>query len=781
MMKKKIDSMIVSVLVAFGMEMLPVTALTNTGIYPEPDPQGGEETAEPQETEQNDGQTEENEENTDEEQTSDAEDLSLANAADLLSTDPSAASDPSTEAPAVPDADYRKIYEYNSNVLFSGIFKKNTYSFKIENYWDTVYAYAQIQYTISPLIEDVPASLTFYVNDEPVASFKLEYADGGIKTAYVRIPVEKLKEGFNNFSISGYVRLYDEDGCLDDFSGANWVSVSQDSMIIVGYNVTDTANLLQYYPFPFVSSIDEQGDDCGIYVPEDADDDEMKAGLLIRAGLGDETSGSDDVKFGSLNDISSDSRTNKVIIAAKTKLPADARDSLPSDAKTDAGAYVFEYSEDGGTTLVITADNSEDLFEGAAMLMDDSRLIQEKGLPAFVASGAADKVIESSTLSDLTVKETSIKDITSQNGLEFIGPFRQEQEIYLKSTNGFILGQGGKVTLNYRYSDNLDFDRSLLTVYWGTTPVASKKLTREGAAGDSVSFTMPEDVVGTSASSVKIAFDLEIKDLYCTKREDQMPWAYVSGNSTLFLPVGNGTNYTLDLRPYPLERMGLYNALTVVVPDEMTSTVYDLLGRSIALYGSSIEPYGDLRVLHASEASSVLTKENGVDSDRNLLVIGTPADNAFLTGLNDSLSFQFNDAGDAFVSNTQLLLSDTYAENIGVVQLIRSPYAENKAVLAVCAPNDTSASTMLSWLRSEKNCWKLTGDAFVIDGTDESQGFTFLETEKTAGMSLSDRISNNKPAIMLTLVSTIAMMILLLAVILLLTRYHHNKKRDEKR
>lgn len=773
--------MIVSFLVAFGMEMVPAAALTNTGAYLEPDPENGEETEEPQETGQNDELTENTEEYTDEEQSGDTGDLSMANAVDLLNTDPSTASDPVTEVPDFPDADYRKIYEYNSNVLFSGIFKKNTYSFRIENYWDTVYAYAQIQYTISPLIEDVPASLTFYVNDEPVDSFRLEYTDGGTKTAYVRIPVEKLKEGFNNFSISGYVRLYDEDGCLDDFSGANWVSVSQDSLIIVGYNVTDTANLLQYYPFPFVSSIDEQGDNCGIYVPEDADDAEMKAALLIRADLGDETSGSDDVKFGSLKEMSTDHRANNVIIASKTRLPENIRNSLPSDAKTNAGAYVFEYSGNGGTTLVITADNSDDLYEGAAMLMDDSRLVQEKGLSAFVASGAADTAIESSALSDLTVKETSIKDITSQNGLEFIGPFRQEQEIYLKSSNGFILGQGGKVTLNYRYSDNLDFDRSLLTVYWGSTPVASKKLTKEGAAGDSVSFTMPEDVVGTSATSVKIAFDLEIKDLYCTKREDQMPWAYVSGNSTLFLPVGNGTNYTLDLRPYPLERMGIYNALTVVVPDEMTSDVYDLLGRSIALYGSSIEPYGDLRVLHAFEASSVLTKENDVDSDRNLLVVGTPADNVFLTALNDSLSFQFNDAGDAFVSNNQLLLSDTYAKSIGVIQLIRSPYAENKAVLAVSAPNDTAAAAMVTWLRSEKNSWKLTGDAFVIDGTDESRGFTFLEAEKTAGMSLSERISNNKPAVILTMVSTIAMLILLLAVILLLTRYRHNKKRDEKR
>ena len=44
------------------------------------------------------------------------------------------------------------------------------------------------------------------------------------------------------------------------------------------------------------------------------------------------------------------------------------------------------------------------------------------------------------------------------------------------------------VDIKMRYSDNLDFDRSLVTLYWGDTPVASKKLSHEFADNDTFSF-----------------------------------------------------------------------------------------------------------------------------------------------------------------------------------------------------------------------------------------------------------------------------------------------------
>ena len=691
----------------------------------------------------------------------------------VLATDPSEAEEPATEIPDVADAEYSKVFKFSNDMVFSGIYKTTSFYFETEKYWNTKYAYATIEYTVSPLIKnDVPASMTFFVNNTPVYSCKVKYEDGKSQVTYVVIPVALLDEGYNNLSNTGYVRLYDEDGCLDDFSGANWIDIAAESQIQIGYDLIDTQHSLNYYPYPMISSMDEFGKKCGIYVPADASDEELKAAMLIRADLGNETSDEDDV---ALETFDTEMRGNRVIIATKDRLPDDVSAKMPENTyDLSRGALVYEYGEADSNVLVLTARDDKNLYEACALLMDDSRISQEKSNMAYVAAGSADKVIENSSLSDLIVDSETIESITGNPGIEFVGPFRQEQILYLPITGGFVLAEGGKISLNFRYSENLDFTRSMITVYWGDTPVASKKLEKADATGDSLSFVMPSDVVGTYAGSIKIAFDLEIQDMFCTKRADEMPWAYVTGDSTLFLPVGQSSKYSLDLRPYPFQLMGYYNDLALILPDNMTQTQLELAGRIMALEGNSIGPYGKLSVYRASEFDSSGT-------DMNQIVIGTYADNTYIQKLNDQLSFRYSADGSRFESNDKLLLSDSYASKIGVLQIIRSPEFSGRAIMVVSGAQEDMLDNILSYTRIADNCRKLQGDAYLIDSTMDTRYFTFLKEENEVNASLLDQILENKDAIAFTLISTLAMAILVLAVILILLRIRKNSKSDEEK
>ena len=692
----------------------------------------------------------------------------------VLATDPADAGAPVTVAPDVAAADYSKVFKFKNDMLFSGIYKTTSFFFQVEKYWDTQYIYATIEYTVSPLIKnDVPASMTFFVNNTPVYSCKIEYNDGKSQVTYVKIPVELLDEGYNNFAITGYVRLYDDNGCLDDFSGANWINISKDSQIQAGYNLKDTQHHLNFYPYPMMSTVDEFGKKCEIYVPVNASDEELKAALLLRADLGNETTDEDDIALKTIDTLHSGG--NRVIIAARDHLPKEVLNQMPENSyDLNKGALVYEYGDDTGNVLVLTAGKDQDLYEACALLMDDDRISQEKRTFAYAPSGSASEVIKNKSLSDLIADSETIEGITGDAGLEFVGPFRQEQILYLPVTGGFVLAEGGKISLNFRYSKNLDFARSMITVYWGNTPVASKKLDKENADGDSLSFVMPADVVGTYASSIKIAFDLEIQDMYCTKRADEMPWAYVTGDSTLFLPVGQSSKYSLDLRPYPFQLMGKFNDLAVILPDKMTSLQLDLAGRIIALEGNSIGPYGKISVYRASEFDPAT-------SDTNQIVIGTYQDNSYIKKINDKLSFKYSNDGKEFSSNDKLLLSDNYASDIGIMQIIRSPQYSGRAIMVVSGSGEDTLKNILNYTRIAENCWDFKGDAFLIDSTLDTKNYTFLKEEGTANVTLMQQILKNSDAIAFTLISTLAMAILVLAVILILLRIRKNSKSDEEK
>ncbi len=686
----------------------------------------------------------------------------------VMETNPEDASAPITERPEYDEAPYVTEFDYTSSVVFSGVFETNQFYINIPDYWNTQYAYACIQFTASQLIGDGPASLTFSLNNEPIYSCKVAYENGKEQIAYIPIPISRLNKGYNSFGVTGYVRIYDSEGCIDDLSNANWVRLEDSSFIAVGYDLAASENLIFWYPYPYLSTSDASGSQTAVATSDSVDEGELAAALLLRADLANETAGEDQLLLTTISGAAD--RSEKVIVSLLENLPTQYRSLLPEDAGTltDRALILCTGSEDDHTLLVTSSDR-DCLMEAAMLLVDETRVSQENTSAAYVNKGASAVMQEALSYSDSNTTYTLTS--LAGGGLSYVGPFHQEQNIYLPFSGGYVLSGSGKIDLSFRYSENLDFDRSLITVYWGETPVASKKLSKEDAGGDTLSFTLPEDVIGKYVGSLKIAFDLELPDLFCTPRMDEMPWAYVTETSTFYLPVGKTGTLSFNNMPTPFELSSRFNDLTVVIPDDMTAAEMDTLGQVIACYGANISSYGSISVLRSSQF-------DGDTLDRNLIVLGTYQDNSLLRSLNDSLSFRYTEDGSQFASNSAQILSDSYASRIGVAQLLSSPYGENRAILAICTTGDAAMDQIRSYLSQGKNQSSLTGDAIIFDTDGTISTYQFLTTTASQTPDLKTFVENNKAEILFTVVAVSAMLILLLGVLLVLVRIRIVRKKD---
>ena len=343
----------------------------------------------------------------------------------VFASDPETAGAPRRNRPETPETEHVKIFRYTENIVLRGMFQRSGYFFMIPKYWDTGYVLAQVEYTVSPLIRDVPASLTFFINDHPIYSCGVSYENGAAQIVYVSVPVEYLREGYNEFTVTGYVRIYDDEGCLDDFSGANWISIAESSCLEGGYGLVDFGRRISYYPYPLISSMDDIGEDLTVYVPENPLEEELRAAFLLRADLGNETGAEDRIGFALWK---GDHRTqNAVIVARQDRLPQEFRDQLAGDPDLGReGALIRLLGENGAWTLAVTAANEKDLTEGAYLLMDEERVTQEKSDRAFVAAGSSDQVVANRSLNALIEDGETIRGITGQTGLNFVGPFRQD-------------------------------------------------------------------------------------------------------------------------------------------------------------------------------------------------------------------------------------------------------------------------------------------------------------------------------------------------------------------
>lgn len=692
----------------------------------------------------------------------------------ILSTNPEDAGEPVRTKPSYPKTTYTQDIFYTQTTL-QGIFSSNELFFYIPNYWDTKYVFVEIQYDVSELIQSIASSMTFSVNNIPVSSYRVAYEDGNTQICYLEIPMELVNEGYNSLAISAYARLYDEEGCIDDFTNANWLSISENSYIRCGYEALDHEHKISYYPFPFMSTIDDTGTGLTLAVSDAATNGELAAAMNLMADLSTETGKENNIQISLLSEIEASKPERTVLISNYNNLPAWYQEKVSYKTGLEERAeVVFTDDSAGKPLLLITSLNDDCLLEAAYMLMDENRVTQEKSNRASVRLGSADVAVNSTALSQMVAGNYTVGDIIG-SGLTFVGPFHQEQVIYLPFSEDYFLSDAGKVTLNFRYSENLDFNRSLVSVYWGNIPIASKKLDKERASGDELTFSMPADVVGTTTGAIRIAFDLEIPDIVCTPRQEQMPWAYVSDESVLYLPASTGIVLTFDLKPSPFRTDGKFNDMMFVISDNPTSEELNLYAQIIGMYGDGVDPYGTFYVKRASEFSKD-------DADYNIITVGTWHNNSLIKLLNENLHFSYGADGNSFVSNEQLILSENYAGKIAIMQLLESPFAANRGILAVTGANDESLTYVDEFMRDYETRFSLTKDCVVIDEDKEIKSFQFITSlVDMEEPTLVGTLTQNKQSLIFTVVATSVMLMLLIAVIIILIRIrmYHKKKDDQ--
>lgn len=687
--------------------------------------------------------------------------------------DPESAPPPEQSEPVYPTVSHTDDTFFYRKTL-KGIYSSSDLYFYVQDYWDTKYAYARIQYDVSQLIESSSSSVTFSINNIPIQSYKLEYKEGSSQILYVKIPMEQVRTGFNSFSISAYARLYDEQGCVDDYSDANWLSISDVSYVRCGYESKDPDHRIAYYPYPFMSTYNTTGKGLTIAVSDESAPGEVAAAMNIMGDLSSHIKEKNDIQICRLSDLKDTNPDRTILISDYNNLPSEYKDRITESPDTSGNSTVnFVDDSNGNPLLIITSLDDSSLLESAFMLMDQSRRRQESGRFAQVEKGSAQLAVNAAKQSDMAALNYTLEDITG-NGLMYVGPFHEEKNIYLPVSMGFKLAEGGKIALKFRYSENLDFNRSLITVFWGDIPVASKKLSRDKASGDELTFEMPDDVIGTSASNLKVSFDLEIPDMICSPRQSDMPWAYVSKESTIFLPSATDVTLSFNSKVSPFNRNGTFNDILLVLSDSPTTSELNLLGQAIAMYGNEAKPYGTITVIRAAE----FNPEKG---DYNIITAGTLKGNAFISRINDSLAFKFSQAGDSFVGNEQLILSREYSGKIGIMQLLKSPYSFNRGMLVLTGSSEQALQNLQKCLRDLSKREELKKDCVIIDPDMSVTSLQFIRSEEAKeGPTLAEKIIRNKKSLVFTAISTAAMFLMLIAVVIMLLRIRMYKKRNEE-
>lgn len=653
------------------------------------------------------------------------------------------------------------------NISFSGVFDSYSWNFNIDKTTKVSSLNLKIKFEVTDVLtKEVGSYLTFYINETEFYSKKIEDEQGKVQELEVSVPIELVREGFNELKISGYLRTSDKP-CTDDYNNANWLVLKEGSVINIKKSNIIGGNLIKEFPYP-ISNVGGYNT-TKIIIPDSYSDGELSAALNLQSLIGRFGSESELIKASDAKELE---RSNLVYIGRVSEIPENLKSEVKDTGDIDNNSFIKLTKSPMATNinekiLYVISNNEEELMSGIKFLMNQELVSQVNGESVYINSkmNLDNKIKEEKKI--LTLKELGYNEKSVE------GLFRNEVNISYALPQNRRLSTGDEININLRYAENLDFNRSLFTIYINDIPVGSKRLSKEKANKDIVQVTIPKDVITTSYVEIKFAFDLLLDNVDCEVNVQKQPWALITEDSFIAINDKQIDQYYFDTYPAPFANDWNMNNTLFVLPDNLLSSELNKIGNMVSYIGKYTKyNLGDLKAI----SSKNLKDEH---KDKNIIVYGTPQNNKLIKDLNKNLWMKYNEEYNKFLSNEKLTLMENFNENIATFQLDVSPYNKQKNMLVLTSPKEKILENSLIYLSDNKEIYKLNGDGAVIDEHGNIRCFKYKEEVKATKYETIKQL-NKTSKILLVLISLNAIFIGI-AIFLYLNKYNKKGKRTTAR
>ncbi len=289
--------------------------------------------------------------------------------------------------------------------------------------------------------------------------------------------------------------------------------------------------------------------------------------------------------------------------------------------------------------------------------------------------------------------------------------FNDGVSYYFDIPVGWHLTEETSLNLSFRYSQNLDYDRSSLNVSLNYEPIATVALSDQMALDDALEVDLPLSLVRYGEDNV-ISVQAELFPLdECAYSN---VWLRVNNTSALHLAHTERDEQVLNLDffPHPFDLQSDLTDVLFALPEKPQIEEWTSVLRLAAAMGGAS---GGLDFAPATTLG--MPKSEAALSAHHIIAVGRPTRNVALQEVNDQLPQPFLPHSDVIDQKLNwVTLRFPSDVSLGYVQLIASPWNEARALLAVTGTTDEGVQQAADVLVDQP--WYLNGNlALIKDGT----------------------------------------------------------------
>ncbi|WP_225424579.1 cellulose biosynthesis cyclic di-GMP-binding regulatory protein BcsB [Lactiplantibacillus mudanjiangensis] len=638
---------------------------------------------------------------------------------------------------------YTQAFQNSTTTLSGTSVEANMYFIKMD-YWQVKQATLNLNFQISQLANRATSDITLSLNGTKFYSFRPKNRTG-LQTKAIKVPL-RLIQGENQLTISG--QILNKAGSKDyrlAQTPANWLTIYDGANVNFQYILKPPTTAIKSFYAHFSGTDTIAYQNSYITVPQVASNAELTAAMYALSGEARTiTTENSQIQVTTYQDKAAQAADYQMVIGTYDHLPARFK-KLLSKQQLQQNAVIKTVYQGDKHYLIVSAKTGS-LLKKASRFIANQELMQETRSSTELVSDQT-RTYTSSLQYDGSYQLTSSDDTLT-------GAKHQSSTYFVSLPVDRTNANGSQIRVHFRYSKNLNFKRSLATVSINGSPLGSKKLSAAHADNDSLTVDLPKGKALGNSFTIQVAFDLEMHD-QTSSDNAQTPWATIESDSKAYIKSKPVSDLLLTNYPNLFLKNNTFNNIAVVRPAKLTKYDYQTMSNIFNLIGNYAQSNtGNVQFYTKTPSKSVLKQSN-------VIAFGTPQQNAFIKSLNNKLYFKFGAGDKGFVSNEKLSIEHQYGQNIGTVQLLRSPYNARSGLLVLTAGKSSDVYRASTQINFQRNIEQYKGDAIVVDHDNNHYNYRFKKHKSVDDQANIKTVLSNNSQLVIYLAIAIAILILI--------------------
>ncbi|MCT4458316.1 cellulose synthase [Lactiplantibacillus paraplantarum] len=648
---------------------------------------------------------------------------------------------------------YTQPFQNSTTTLSGDSVEANMYFIKMD-YWQVKKVTINLNFQVSQLANRATSDITLSLNGTKFYSFRPKNQTG-LQTKAIEVPL-RLIQGENQLKISGQIlnKKGNQSYQLAQ-TPANWLTIYSGANANFEYRLQPPTTAIKSFYAHFSGTDTIANTNSVITLPQQASNAELTAGMYALTGEARTiTTENTQIPVTTTNTTAAKQADYHLVMATYQHLPKVFQQQLDRQ-RLQEHSVIKTYTHGGKYYLIVSALDTK-LLQKASRFIANQELMQE--------TTADTKYISNSTQTFTSELQYGGKTQLTTSDDYLTGAKHQSSTYFVSLPVDRTNADGSKIRLHFRYAKNLDFKRSLITVYVNDSALGSKRLTAARANNDELTVSLPKGKALGHSFTIRVAFDLEMKGK--TQSDNaQTPWALISSDSEATIkskPVADllFTNY-----PYLFLKNSTFNHIAVVRPRNLTGDDFQTLTNIFNLIGTYAQSNTGTIQFYTHKPSKTVLKNS------NVIAFGTPKQSAFIRSLNPKLYFKYNQHFTGFLSNEKLSVEKTYGQNIGTAQLLRSPYNQRSGLLVVTAVKSSDVYRASTQINFQRNIAQYQGDAIVVDHDNNHYDYRFKKHQTVNdGVNVKMVVQKNSKLVVYLGIALLIIIIILLAGFLIMRK-----------